>query len=157
MNRSTLAVALCAVVVAASSAFAGGKRVIVNHGVQATVVPAGFVVVPYAVPVATPAYVGYLAPQAFSYSRGGAEGDVEAQAVPGSLVATYCAKCHNAEAAKRVDLSGAIDAETRLAAIRRVLADDPAKRMPKGRELDAETLGLLIQELSTEPPEAAAE
>ena len=69
-----------------------------------------------------------------------------------SLAMQHCAKCHGGPEPKAgLDLSGDLDCETRLHAIRMLLADDESKRMPKGKPLDAETLGLLIQEFATPP------
>ena len=69
-----------------------------------------------------------------------------------SLIVTHCAKCHSgAEAKASIDLSGDIDCETRLHAIWMLMHDDPQKRMPRGKELDAQTLGLIIQEFAALP------
>ena len=51
----------------------------------------------------------------------------------------------------KLDLAGEVPAETRLKMIQRILADDPAQRMPKGKPLDAQQIGLLLQELSRVP------
>jgi hypothetical protein len=64
-------------------------------------------------------------------------------------VTRRCAKCHSGDApAAGLDVSRDLSDLERLAAIGRLLADDPAKRMPKGIELDADERGLLIQELA---------
>lgn len=73
-----------------------------------------------------------------------------------TLVASNCVKCHQGEDAKgayRMDVP--LTEGKKLKAITRILADDPAKRMPKGKTLGAEELGKLIQELSR--PAVAAE
>jgi len=82
-----------------------------------------------------------------------AGGDVEEQSPAPSLVAQACAKCHNANptaAGVVTDFSNldALTCEQRLLAIGRILSNDPARRMPNGQTLDAQTIGLLIQELS---------
>lgn len=77
---------------------------------------------------------------------------VEATAATSSLLTTHCAKCHSGENPKgNLSLTSleALTCEDRLLAIQRVLHDDETKRMPKGQTLDPETLGRLIQELST--------
>lgn len=74
-----------------------------------------------------------------------------------SGLAARCARCHGGEAPKAglmLDGRGAISAEARLAAIRRLLADDPRERMPPGEALSPAELGLLLQELAA--PEAPA-
>jgi hypothetical protein len=75
---------------------------------------------------------------------------IDAQHSP--LTVQYCVKCHHpaggAWARTKLDLSADLTAELRLKMIGRILADDPARRMPKGKALDAAEIGLLIQELS---------
>lgn len=80
---------------------------------------------------------------------GGQQGELPA------LVTTHCAACHSrqggtpSEAALAVfDLDRPLGPEDRLAAIAAMLTDDPAKRMPRGGEVDSQTLGLLIQAFS---------
>ena len=71
------------------------------------------------------------------------------QQAVGSLIVANCAKCHSgADAKGGIDLSGELTCEVRLHAIWQVMHNDPARRMPKGKDLDPETLGLLIQELA---------
>jgi len=135
----------------------------VHRQVAANVVlvPRNFVAVGYAVPVATPSYVGYQYPQ-YQAHAGPDPFDVppakpEAtnattqghEAPSASLVQQSCVKCHSGESPKgKLDLSGDLSPDVRLKMIGRILADDPAERMPKGKALDAQAIGLLIQELS---------
>ncbi|MEX0713325.1 MAG: c-type cytochrome domain-containing protein [Pirellulales bacterium] len=74
---------------------------------------------------------------------------------PHSLVERNCLKCHGqASPAAGFTLSDArgLSAEQRLLAIRRLLDDDPARRMPKDSTLSAQELGELLQELSEVQP-----
>jgi len=137
---------------------------------SAVVVPSGFIVVPFAVPVAVPSYVQYqaaAAPQGAGVGvqgAGGEEKKAEAQSAPKpeapeprSLVASSCAKCHSGPTPKgKLDLSGELTADVRLKSIARILSDDPTRRMPKGKSLDAQAIGLLIQELSRPQPKKEA-
>lgn len=139
-------------------------------------VPAGFVAVPFAVPVAMPSYVQYQAiggvstavgqyylpavePRAAGCANCVAKSSAAeavataAQATPerqaSSLVIAQCGRCHGAVQPKAgLDLTKKLDDATRLKAISRLLADDPQQRMPKGAELSPEVLGQLIQELA---------
>ena len=78
---------------------------------------------------------------------------LEKQGASPGLVVQTCVKCHSgAEAKKGFRVDQELSDADRLKAIRRLLADDPAKRMPKGGSLDAQTLGRLIQELARDPP-----
>lgn len=82
---------------------------------------------------------------------------LQAQAPP-SLIVQNCASCHNGTAAVKpgivTDFTNPtiLNCEQRMAAIQRILADHPERRMPQGRTLDPQTIGLLIQELSRELP-----
>jgi len=159
-------------------AYAGNCNVarVVNRNVvvaNAVVVPANFVAVAYAVPVATPSYVQYQYPQYQAASdpwakepRATQEGLARAQEapeapIPFSLVATHCVRCHTPNSrswvSHHLDLSGDLSAETRLKMITRILADSPEKRMPKGKQLDAQQIGLLVQEISSVPTLAPPE
>jgi hypothetical protein len=77
------------------------------------------------------------------------------------LVARNCSKCHSGPTPKgKLDLStpSKLAADDRLRAIRAVLADDEAQRMPpaaSGVKLSAEELGKLLQELSQSPKEVS--
>lgn len=74
---------------------------------------------------------------------------------PHSLVERNCLKCHGqASPAAGFILSDPrrLSAEQRLLAIRRLLDDDPARRMPKDSTLSARELGELLQELSEVQP-----
>ena len=137
----------------------------------------GLAVVPFAVPVAVPVatvnpggvYYGYqqqAQPQAVqqqapcpqvAHEQAVQEPQTaepltgETQAESTSLVHQHCAKCHTGEQAKagfRLEAWTTLGAEQRLKMIRRVLSDDESTRMPKGKQLDPQTLGELIQELS---------
>lgn len=132
---------------------------------SAVVVSNGFIVVPFAVPVAVPSYVQYQAavtPQGSGVGMQGAGEETKAEAQsdsrpqapePRSLVASSCAKCHSGPTPKaKLDLSGELLPAVRLRSIARILSDDPARRMPKGKSLDAQAIGLLIQELSRAAP-----
>ena len=83
---------------------------------------------------------------------------VATEATPTSALARRCAKCHGGPAPKAAlafDGQTSLTSETRLAAIRRVLADDPSRRMPPGESLPPEELGLVLQELATPAPAVA--
>lgn len=72
-----------------------------------------------------------------------------------SLVTANCAKCHNAtKSLGRFRVDEPLTEAMKLKAISRVLADKDSERMPKGKTLDAVTLGKLIQELSGGDPPA---
>lgn len=81
-------------------------------------------------------------------TQGGATASVQGSQPP--TIYARCAKCHTGESAKgefRVDALE-LSCEDRLRAINALLADDPAKRMPKGGTLEAQELGELIQAFS---------
>lgn len=173
----------------AAPALAGNRC---NVSVQSFALQSGLAVTPFAVPVATPvatvavgAYsygftgqaaqsvsaasvdsqVDKIADRVIAKLRAAGFGGIKAEALPEkpSLVSANCAACHGATKQAggfRVDLS--LSPEAKLKAIGRILADDPAKRMPKGKNLDPQTLGLLLQELAgkpsvPEPPAPVAE
>jgi hypothetical protein len=125
------------------------------------------VVVPFAVPVATPVAVVNPTGVFYSYSPsaaayGAASDDDWRQfeefrrwkesrqtaASPGTpAVANSCLKCHAGAAAKgNFRLDGPLDADTRLRAIREVLG----KRMPKDKPLSAGEISALVDELAAE-------
>lgn len=148
---------------------------------QAVVLPQGVVVTQYAVPVAVPQYTHTVAPQSYvtygvpqqTESTATVEsltaeiaalrraleesGQIRPQALP-SLVTQSCGKCHSGPEAKGgFDLSdhAKLSSADRLKAINRMLADDPKQRMPppaSGHDIDAATLGRLIQEFSVVSP-----
>jgi len=132
-----------------------------GHHRQVVIIPQGFIAVPFAVPVAVPSYVQYQAIVAssplpeVSAATATQEATAKAHEAPPptlSLVAKSCVKCHSGEKPKgKLDLSGDLSPALRLKAIGRILADDESKRMPKGKPLDAQAIGLLIQELSRVP------
>lgn len=74
------------------------------------------------------------------------------QAAPkASLVSLHCATCHNSTKQDgKLDLTGILSAEKRLKAIQRVLTDDPALSMPKGKEITDQLRGELIAELTAD-------
>jgi len=127
-------------------------------------VPAGFIAVPLAVPVALPSYVQYQAPLAQYVADVAstcqmlpqpAMADRRSSAPPRaaavtSLIAAQCGGCHGGAKPKaELDLTGSLADMTRLKAIARLLTDEPARRMPPQKDLSPEVLGRLIQELST--------
>ena len=141
------------------------RQQVVVANQSAVFIPHGFIAVPFAVPVGVPSYVQYQAVVSGQGSVASEETTSEVSralaaervlAAPATLVAQTCVKCHSGPNPKsNLDLSGELAPAVRLKMIARILADDPAKRMPKGKPLDAQAIGLLIQELSrtakTEP------
>ncbi len=138
------------------------------------VVQNGFAVVPFAVPVAVPvatvnvptvlysfdANRGYQQSHqthnadrsGFTEPRSRDEGSEHwtSDSRP-SAVVLKCAKCHSGEAPKAgLDLSksAALTTKQRLAAVARVVSDDPEERMPKGSTLSPTEIGNVLQELS---------
>ena len=176
-SRLNFVVFLCTLCVSAWSFFGStanastcgtSSRAVNHHQVivanqSAVVVPSGFIVVPFAVPVAVPSYVQYQAAAA-PQGAGGEEKTVEAQSdprplasEPRSLVTSSCMKCHSGSTPKgKLDLSGELSPAVRLRSIARIFSDDPTRRMPKGKSLDAQAIGLLIQELSRPQPKKEA-
>ena len=71
---------------------------------------------------------------------------------PHPLLTANCLSCHNAtKKSGGVDFSGELTDELRLRAIGAMLSDKDSARMPKGKQLDANSLGKLIQEFSKKP------
>ena len=154
-----------------------------RSGNQTTVVTGGLLVTQFAVPVAVPQYAAPVAPPSYvqygaGYSTSSTESledRIAAKVIQGlqaagslrpanpapTLVAKNCAKCHSGATPKgNLDLSAPakLAADDRLRAIRAVLADDEAQRMPpatSGVKLSAEELGKLLQELSQSPKEVS--
>lgn len=158
----SLAIVLCV------PAYAGHCRQqqVVIATQSAVFIPQGFIAVPYAVPVALPSYVHYQAmpqvpaPPVVGEPVQATSAATQGQEAPPTLVSQSCVKCHSGPTPKgKLDLSGELSPETRLKMIQRMLADDPTKRMPKGKLLEAQAIGLLIQELSRAPtvPKPVAE
>ena len=87
-------------------------------------------------------------------SQGGAVRAAEVD--PLRLTRQACAKCHTGAQAKGgFSVDGDLSCEDRLRAVSMLLHDDASKRMPKGRPLDAQSTGLIIQELSKRPTSGA--
>lgn len=151
---------------------------------NAIVIPQNFIAVPVAQPLAVPSYYGYqylpqyaaavgygssaighpeptynkVEPEEVRAMRERIQIKPEEAPLPMSLVSQHCAKCHkpagSAWKKTELDLTGELSNATRLHMIQRILSDDPAKRMPRGKPLDAQAIGLLIQELSQVPTPA---
>lgn len=152
-----------ALLLCGSTAFASPRQKLVIANQSAVILPAGFVAIPFAVPVAVPSYYQYqylpqyqapAAPPAAEPAAQATNAPIQAhEAPPPTLVQRTCVKCHSGPEPKgKLDLSGELSPEQRLKAIGRLLADDLAKRMPKGKEIDAEMRGKLIQELAKPKP-----
>ncbi len=103
----------------------------------------------------------------YAYSRYADRNDDKPWHAPAPLAALptagaiqrRCATCHGATAPKAglsLGEPAALSAERRLAAIRRVLADDPRERMPPGEALSREELGQVLRELAS-PPRSQSE
>ncbi len=138
---------------------AATRQIVVQKSV---IVRNGFAVVPFAVPVAVP--VATVNPPTVLYSFDALRGyqqQPRAKAPESKtehatlkttvLVIQKCAKCHGGEAPKAgLDLSQATTLTTkqRLAAVARVVSDDPDERMPKGAALSPAEIGRVLQELS---------
>lgn len=171
--KSLIALACLTVPAYAGNCHVVQRQVVTNAVVaNAVVVPQGFIAVPFAVPVAVPSYVQYQALPGYGAVASAGIGfneappKVTAQAepeapLPMSLVTQHCAKCHrpsgSAWKTTELDLTGELSNETRLHMIQRILSDDPAKRMPRGKQLTAQQTGEIIQELSQVPKPAPGE
>lgn len=91
--------------------------------------------------------------------------DVKPLAVPEtpSLISATCVSCHGpTKQGGGIRFDQGLTDELRLQAVAAMMLDDGAKRMPKGKAIDAVTLGKLIQEFTTKPkaqvkPEALPE
>lgn len=126
---------------------------------QVIVAPGGFIVTQFAVPVAVPvapqAYFAYpplppAPPISAAEASGMQAADVESDVAGADLVRQQCGACHAAESPRGGfqlrNPAELTDAE-RVSAVRRLLDDDPGRRMPKGRELTSRELGQLIHAL----------
>lgn len=73
----------------------------------------------------------------------------QAAAQPQTMLGQHCATCHKADS-HRLTLIDAksLTCEQKIDAIHRLLSNDPNERMPKGKVLTPEELGLILQELS---------
>lgn len=100
---------------------------------------------------AAPAAKGAEAPAAAPATQA-EEAPAAARTMPASsALSRRCAACHGGAAPKgglRIDGETPLPDEKRLAAIRRVLADEPRQRMPPNESLAPEELGLVLQELA---------
>lgn len=180
IGRGLSALAILALI--ASPAFAGGhcKVQVQSFALQSGLVVTPFAV-PVAAPVAvaqvSPYVYGFSPAGTQSYSAASSStsedriaekviaklkaagfggSTFQAQALPAekpSLVAANCAKCHaGASAAKGYRVDVPLSEAAKLKAIARILEDDAGKRMPKGKTLDPQSLGLLLQELAKSSP-----
>jgi mono/diheme cytochrome c family protein len=150
----TLGMVCSLILIGATSAVAGGPTFVA----RGTVVPAGFVVTQFAVPVAVPQYTVPIAQPSYvqygtlqtGYGTASTEaledrivakvlkglqatGTVKPLEAPPSLVTRSCVQCHGGATPKAgLDLSrpDALSAEQRLACVARLLTDDAEKRMP---------------------------
>ncbi len=127
----------------------------------------GAVIVPYAVPVATP--VAVVSPYAYQHSGAQVYGQqaktadaqlfeeflrwkqeretqVKPAVVPQTLLQQNCVKCHsdNADAKGHFDMSKELTADQKLSAIRAVMTG----KMPKAKTLDPQVRSDLIAEIS---------
>lgn len=69
-----------------------------------------------------------------------------------SAVQQHCASCHNATKSQGgLDLTAALSAEQKLKAMQRLVTDDEAKAMPKGKTLTDQQRGELVSELLGKP------
>lgn len=86
----------------------------------------------------------------------GAGGVRATAADPLRLTRQFCGKCHsNGQSKGNFSFSTDLDCEQRLHAMSMVLHDDPARAMPKGRQLTDQERGLLLQELAKKPTVAS--
>lgn len=125
---------------------------------QLVVQKQAFIAVPFAVPVAQPVAV-FQYPQVW-YGAGLGMQQARPEQVPevvplaepeATWIRRSCLSCHNVNKAEGgLDLSdlAKLSSEQRLTAIKRVVSDDPAVRMPPSVELEPAALGGLVQELS---------
>lgn len=121
----------------------------------------GAVVTPFAIPVAVPVQV--VSPYAYQHAGARAQAvdpeyaeflewkkqrqaQVATQAVPQTLVAKNCLKCHtdNADAKASFDMSKPLDDKHKLAAIAAVMTG----KMPKAKSLDPQVRADIVAELS---------
>lgn len=148
----------------ASTAVAGDCRIVTQTVIGHNVVTStGSVIVPYAVPVATPvalAVNGYAyqaaQPQQVDPAEWAAfqqwkrsQGSVNA--LGASLVQQNCIKCHTAggDGFDHFDMTKPLTAEMKLAAIAAISEGS----MPKGKTIDPQVRGDLVGELSGAKPQ----
>jgi hypothetical protein len=174
MKICVLPIATCLLACLASSARPEDRTTVVTGGLLVTQFAVPVAVPQYAAPVAPPSYVQYGTGYSTSSTESledriaakviqglQATGTLRPAALPPTLVARSCSKCHSGPTPKgKLDLSDAskLAAADRLRAIRAVLADDETQRMPpvtSGVKLSAEELGKLLQELSQSPKEVS--
>lgn len=166
---------LLAVLVPAAACGGDCRPVVRGPGV---VVRPAFAVTPFAVPVAVPvatfvsppvlySFQGYsMARQAAAVPRATVKEappngeSAERAGEPAGIIQQKCGHCHGGEAPKAgLDLTdlAALDVTRRLEAVRRVVSDDAALRMPKGAALTPAEIGAVLQELSEVPARESAE
>lgn len=174
MKTCLLPITICLFACPASLAQCGDRTTVVSGGLVVTQFAVPVAVPQYAAPVAPPSYVQYGAGYSTSSTESledriaakviqglQAAGTLRAASAAPTLVARNCSKCHSGPTPKgKLDLSipTKLAADDRLRAIRAVLADDEAQRMPpaaSGVKLSAEELGKLLQELSQSPKEVS--
>lgn len=170
--KTLLAIAALCVPAYAGNCHVQQRQVVVANAI---VVPQNFIAVPVAQTLAVPSYVQYqylpqyaagvgygssavgMEPPQREPVKALAEPEEEAP-LPMSLVTQHCAKCHkpggSAWKKTELNLTGELSNETRLHMIGRILSDSAEKRMPRGKQLDAQTIGLIVQEISAVPTPA---
>ena len=121
----------------------------------------GAVIVPFAVPVATP--VAVATPYLYQHSgvqaasadpdyqeflawKAAKANQVKAAVVPQTLLQQNCVKCHteNADAREHFDMSKELTADQKLSAIRAVMTG----KMPKAKTLDPQVRADIVAQLS---------
>lgn len=140
---------------------------------QVVIQSTGQVIVPFAVPVATP--VAVATPYAYQHSgaraasvdpdyaeflawKAAKASTVKAAAVPQTLVTQHCASCHtpghpNAkqDAIDHLDMSKPLTAEQKLDSVKALLLGT----MPKGKTIESQLRSDLVGELSGVKPEVS--
>ncbi len=174
MKTCILPMVLCLLACLASPVRSGDRTTVVSGGLLVTQFAVPVAVPQYAAPVAPPSYVQYGAGYSTSSTETledriaakviqglQASGALRPAAAVSTLVVRNCSQCHSGATPKgKLDLStpSKLTADDRLRAIRAVLADDDAQRMPpaaSGVKLSAQELGKLLQELSQSPKEVS--
>ena len=120
-------------------------------------------IVPFAVPVAVPVAVIARPAVFYGVSRYAEAQPLASRPVPGpvqasrdSLIQQACGACHGGatpEAGFDLDDLGDLTPPKRLAAIARIVSDDPRTRMPPDRALTPAEIPALLRELSGDDAE----